>query len=89
MTAQGDLAAAGNFSTPKCAVPRNVPNRVAYGATARQAAWAVDLASLNAIQGAHARPANHRQTGLPAYSPSLDFPVPALAAAAAGSRRSS
>ncbi|MEQ0557925.1 hypothetical protein ABJI51_02495 [Amycolatopsis sp. NEAU-NG30] len=75
MTAAGERAAEGNFTTPKCAVPRNTPNRQVYGPIARQAAWAVDLATLNALPS---RPANYRQTGLPAYSPSSDFAVPAL-----------
>ncbi|MBP2472125.1 hypothetical protein JOF53_000997 [Crossiella equi] len=75
MTATGERSAQGNFTTPKCAVPRNQPNRQAYGPIANQTAWAVDLATLKALPG---RPADYRKTGLPAYNPSSDFPVAAL-----------
>ncbi|MEU0536317.1 hypothetical protein [Amycolatopsis tolypomycina] len=75
VTASGARTAEGNFTTPKCAVPRNAPNRQVYGPIARQAAWAVDLATLNSLPS---RPADYRKTGLPAYSPSSDFTVPAL-----------
>ncbi|MEV0752323.1 hypothetical protein [Streptosporangium sp. NPDC050280] len=78
MSADGGVSTQANFTTPKCAVPRNTPNRQVYGPTARQAAWAVDLATLNALGGVNSRPANYRQTGLPAYSPSSDFAIPSL-----------
>jgi hypothetical protein len=70
--------AAVNFSTPKCAVPRNEPTRMTYGANDKQIDWAVQMASRNALTGSAGRPADHLKSGLPAYNPSADFPVPTL-----------
>lgn len=66
---------AGNHTTPKCGVPRNDPTRTAYGANDKQATWAVEQASRNALP---ARPADYLKSGLPAYRPSSDFALAAL-----------
>ncbi|MET9631235.1 hypothetical protein ABZX92_27610 [Lentzea sp. NPDC006480] len=64
--------------TPTCAVPRNDPRRQAFGSSPEQSNWAVEMASRNLIGSAYTRPANHHATGLPAFAPSNDFPVPSL-----------
>lgn len=66
---------AGNFTTPKCGVPRNEPTRTAYGANDKQATWAVEQASRNSLPS---RPADFLKSGLAAYNPSSDFQLPAL-----------
>lgn len=66
---------AANSTTPKCAVPRNEPTRMAYGANDVQASWAVEQASRNSLP---ARPADYLKSGLPAYGPSSDFALPTL-----------
>ncbi|WP_162795708.1 hypothetical protein [Nonomuraea lactucae] len=66
------------FTTPACGVPRNNPRRTALSATHPQVNWAVEMASRNLLTGALGRPANHLGSGLPAFNPSSDFPVPYL-----------
>lgn len=69
------MKTAGNFTTPKCSVPRNDPTRTAYGAVPGQVTWAVEQASRNSLPG---RPADYLKSGLPAYNPSSDFTVPVI-----------
>lgn len=71
----GSAALAGE-ATPVCAVPRNASNRQAYASLAVQNDWAVQQAVRGLLQGSNARPANYLNSGLAAYSPSIDFPVP-------------
>ncbi|MCX2948442.1 hypothetical protein [Lentzea sp. NEAU-D7] len=71
MPASGQMVA--NAQTPTCGVPRNDPSRMAYGPTNNQVSWAVEMATRGALKGPNARPANYRGSGLPAYSPSIDF----------------
>jgi hypothetical protein len=66
------------FTTPACAVPRNNPRRTSYHALPAQVNWAVEMASRNLLTGANSRPANYLSSNLPAYSPSVDFGLPAL-----------
>jgi hypothetical protein len=66
---------AGDWTTPKCAVPRNEPTRTALGADDKQATWAVEQASRNSLPS---RPADYLKSGLPAYSPSSDFALPSI-----------
>jgi len=80
-SANGDLSRAGNTTTPKCAVPRNDATRQVLQPTPDQVYWAarqVSAGNLTAAAG-FTRPANYLGNGLPAYSPSTDFPLPALA----------
>ncbi|WP_134130273.1 golvesin C-terminal-like domain-containing protein [Kribbella pratensis] len=70
VTKAGRFAPAGNFTTPKCGVPRNEPTRMAYGANDVQARWAVEQASRNSLP---TRPTDYLKSGLPSYNPSSDF----------------
>lgn len=70
VTKARQAAPAGNFTTPKCGVPRNEPTRTAYGANDVQASWAVEQASRNSLP---TRPADFLKSGLPSYNPSSDF----------------
>ena len=67
-------AAAGDADSPidsaaTCAVPRNDVRTQAYQPNPRQVEWAVDQAVTNNLKTA--RPANWKQSGLPAYTPQL------------------
>jgi len=73
---RAELAAA---NTPACGVPRNNPARQAYSSTNVQSEWAVQMAVRNLLKGSFSRSADYLRSGLPAYSPSEDFPVPTLA----------
>jgi len=66
---------AANFTTPKCAVPRNDPARQVPQPTAEQVQWAVQEAVHGNLTGQNGRPAGAFNLGLPAYDPSRDFPV--------------
>nr|MDT0662908.1 GDSL-type esterase/lipase family protein [Micromonospora sp. DSM 115978] len=59
-----------------CSVPRNDPRTQVYQPTARQVEWAVDQAVLDNLR--MTRPANWKQSGLPAWSPQGMFPRRAL-----------
>jgi hypothetical protein len=76
--AQGTLApnvAAANVTTPKCAVPRNDPQRQVKQPNSTQVDWAVQQAVRMNLKGAVlTRPAGYENvTGLPSYQPSVDF----------------
>ncbi|GLL05093.1 hypothetical protein GCM10017581_068400 [Dactylosporangium matsuzakiense] len=60
-----------------CSVPRNDPRTQVYQPTPRQVEWAADQAVTGHLT--MTRPANWRQSGLPAWSPQGMFPRPALA----------
>jgi hypothetical protein len=75
-------AAAGSPTDPveaerTCSVPRNDSRTQVYQPHWHQVEWAADLA----VQGAltFSRPANWKQSGLPAWTPGSMFPAPALA----------
>jgi hypothetical protein len=59
-----------------CAVQRNDPRTQVYQPTPRQVEWAADQAVTGNLT--LTRPANWRQSGLPAWSPQGMFPRPAL-----------
>ena len=76
-TASAQVVAA-NTTTPTCSVPRNDLRRQVLQPTRQRVDWAVQAAVRKLLQGANARPANYANMGLAAYSPSLDFTIPAL-----------
>lgn len=82
-TASSETAAADQFTTPACAVPRNDVRRQVPQPNSRQVDWAIQQATRNLLVGTNARPANFLNLGLGAYSPSSDFPRRQLAGAAA------
>jgi len=71
------VPAAANFTTPKCAVPRNDPAIQVPQPTAEQVQWAIQEAVHGDLTNQiypNGRPAGAFNLGLPAYEPSLDFP---------------
>lgn len=74
--ARGSRAARGQF-TSTCAVARNDVYLQAMQPSPDDVDWAANLAGRSLLTGAAARPAGYANLGLPAYSPSLDFPLPA------------
>lgn len=73
---QGPRTATGQF-TSDCAVPRNNVRLQAMQPSPQDVAWAANLAGRSVLTGGAARPAGYDNLGLPAYSPSRDFPLPA------------
>lgn len=66
------VAAAENYTNPKCAVPRNDPALQVLQPSPGQVEWAVHKAVRGELTGG--RPAGWRGYGLPAYSPQGAFP---------------
>jgi hypothetical protein len=78
----GGTATAGSPTSPVdsdayCSVPRNDPRTQVYQPTPRQVEWAADQAVVNNLR--ISRPANWKQSGLPAWTPQGLFPPVALA----------
>jgi hypothetical protein len=68
-------AHSSNFTTPKCAVPRNDLRRQVPQPTAAQINWAIQQATRNLLQGGVlTRPAGYLNMQLASYQPSSDFP---------------
>jgi hypothetical protein len=72
----GRAQAAAMFSST-CAVARNDVHLQAMQPSPQQVDWAANLAGRGLLTGNAARPAGYANLGLPAYSPSQDFPMPA------------
>lgn len=79
VTASG--ASAPNTTSPTCSVPRNDPSRQVLQPSNGQIDWAIQEGVRNLLNGANTRPADAWNLGYPAYSPSTDFPDPALSGA--------
>ena len=69
-------AATAQF-TSSCAVPRNNVNLQVMQPSPEDVDWAANLAGRGLLTGSSARPQGYANLGLPAYSPSVDFPLPA------------
>lgn len=63
---------------PACAVPPNVPNIEAPQPSGAQIDWALQEAAKNGLSAGNGSPAGAFNLGLPAYSASTDFRIPAL-----------
>ncbi|WP_239079418.1 GDSL-type esterase/lipase family protein [Streptomyces sp. SID7909] len=61
-----------------CSVPRGDVKLQAYQPTPRQIEWAVDQAVVSNLNAKASRPADWRNTGMPAYSPQSLFPLSPL-----------
>jgi hypothetical protein len=62
------------WTTPKCAVPRNALNRQVHQPNAAQVNWVIQQATRNNLKGTVlTRPAGFANLGLVAYQPSNDF----------------
>lgn len=73
----GTLRPADTTFTSDCAVARNNVYLQAMQPYPDQVDWAANLAGRGLLTGNAARPAGYANLGLPAYSPSTDFPLPA------------
>jgi hypothetical protein len=62
--------------TSTCAVGRNDVHLQAMQPSPEDVAWAANLAGRSLLTGSAARGPDFANLGLPAYSPSLDFPLP-------------
>jgi len=69
-------AASAPFNST-CAVPRNNVYLQAMQPSPEDVDWAANLAGRSLLTGTAARPQDYANLGLPAYSPSQDFPMPA------------
>jgi hypothetical protein len=69
---------ATTIAGPACAVPPNVPNIEAPQPSGAQIDWGLQEAAKNGLSAANGRPAGAFNLGLPAYSASTDFRIPAL-----------
>jgi hypothetical protein len=63
--------------TSTCAVPRGNVNLQVMQPSPQDVDWAANLAGRGLLTGSSARPQGYANLGLPAYSPSVDFPLPA------------
>jgi hypothetical protein len=72
----GQAKAAAMFSS-SCAVARNDVHLQAMQPSPQQVDWAANLAGRGLLTGNAARSAGYANLGLPGYSPSQDFPMPA------------
>ncbi|WP_326734451.1 SGNH/GDSL hydrolase family protein [Streptomyces sp. NBC_01022] len=61
-----------------CSVPRNDPKKQAFQPTPRQVEWAVDQTVVGTLNKGATRPANWKNTGMPAYAPQSLFPLDTL-----------
>ncbi|WP_327712821.1 SGNH/GDSL hydrolase family protein [Streptomyces sp. NBC_00464] len=61
-----------------CSVPRNDPKKQAFQPTPRQVEWAVDQTVVGTLNKGATRPANWKNTGMPAYAPQSLFPLDPL-----------
>ncbi|GAB2938695.1 golvesin C-terminal-like domain-containing protein [Streptomyces sundarbansensis] len=61
-----------------CSVPRGDVRLQAYQPTPRQIEWAVDQAVVGNLNARASRPADWRNTGMPAYAPQALFPLSPL-----------
>lgn len=75
-TARVSTADSTSF-TSDCAVARNDVNLQAMQPSPEDVDWAANLAGRSLLTGGAARSAGYANLGLPAYSPSQDFPLPA------------
>jgi len=75
--ASGRQAAAATMFSSTCAVARNDVHLQAMQPSPQQVDWAANLAGRGLLTGSAARPVGYANLGLPAYSPSQDFPLPA------------
>lgn len=83
-TARPMARAAINTTTPKCAVGRNLPNRMVPQPNSAQVNWAVQQAVRGLLRGSVlTRPAGFLNLGLVSYQPSSDF-APATLVGGAG-----
>jgi hypothetical protein len=73
----GTLSPADASSSTACAVPRNNVYLQAMQPYPDQVDWAANLAGRGLLTGNASRPAGYANLGLPGYSPSTDFPLPA------------
>lgn len=68
-----------NFTTPKCAVPRNELRRQVPQPNAKQVDWAIQQAVRGLLKGTVlSRPNDFLNSQLSGYQPSLDFPIKSL-----------
>ena len=67
-----------NTTSPVCAVPRNDPSYQVLQPTSDRVNWAIQEGVRGLLGGSNARPAGIYNMGLPAYSPSSDFPTGGL-----------
>jgi hypothetical protein len=75
--ARAGRAQAAAMFTSTCAVKRNNVYLQAMQPSPHQVDWAANLAGRSLLTGSAARPAGYANLGLPGYSPSQDFPLPA------------
>lgn len=61
-----------------CSVPRNDAKKQAFQPTPRQIEWAVDQAIVGTLNKGATRPADWKNTGMPAYAPQTLFPLQSL-----------
>ncbi len=70
-------ASSAQVFTSDCAVARNNVHLQAMQPSPQDVDWAANLAGRSLLTGGAGRPAGFANLGLPAYSPSQDFPLPA------------